>query len=156
MARFEVKWEAHEYDHHDKTSGWYWGSIAIAIVLLAYAVWQRNYLFAFFIVLAEILVIIWANREPQKLAFTLNEEGIAIGDFRFHKHHDIHSYSIGDGFGDGWAEIVFHPRQTFRSPIRILVPKEHTEVIHHHLRDRLSNVNHEESFIDALRHYVRF
>ncbi len=57
MATFEINWEAPEFEYREKDVSWYWISIIAAAAIIAFSVWQRNFLFGFFIVIAEMLVI---------------------------------------------------------------------------------------------------
>lgn len=64
MTSFEIKWQAPEYEYREKTVSWYWISIVVAALVIAFSVWQKNFLFGFFIVIAEMLFIVWGNRTP--------------------------------------------------------------------------------------------
>src|SRR3990167_8463140 len=56
MADFELSWEAPEFEFREKTVSWYWVTIIGAVLILALAVWQRNFLFGVFILMAEALI----------------------------------------------------------------------------------------------------
>ena len=66
----DILWEAPEYIYREKTMRWYWANIAVATVLIAIAIWQHNFLFGFFIFVAEILLLAWSQREPEKIWLT--------------------------------------------------------------------------------------
>ena len=47
-----IVWQIPEYEYRSKDVSWYWISLIAAIVLFAFAIWQKNFLFAIFVVIA--------------------------------------------------------------------------------------------------------
>ena len=80
MAKFETTWEAPEFEYREKEVSWYWISIIAAALIIAFSVWQKDFLFGFFIVIAEMLFIVWGNKAPRTLTFTLTDTELNIGD----------------------------------------------------------------------------
>ena len=75
----EIQWHAPEFEYRAKTMSWYWLSILLAVVILALAVWQKNFLFGIFVIVAEILILVWANREPRTLRAYFEELAAGAG-----------------------------------------------------------------------------
>ncbi|MDP3892652.1 hypothetical protein, partial [Nocardioides sp.] len=71
MEQFNIEWRAPEFYYREKGVSWYWLSIIAAIVILSVSVWQKNFLFAVFVVIAEILMLVWAGRKPREISFSL-------------------------------------------------------------------------------------
>ena len=69
MALFETTWKAPEFQYRSKGVSWYWMSIIIAVAIIAFAIWEHNFLFGIFIVIAEILLITWGNEAPRTIDF---------------------------------------------------------------------------------------
>ncbi len=109
MAAFEIVWRAPEYEFHEKGVSWYWLSIIAAAIVVAFAVWEKNFLFGLFIVIAEILLIVWGNREPRLVGFSINESGVAIEGAKSYSFKDFESMSVGDE-GDGCRARLRVPR----------------------------------------------
>ena len=156
MPKFEMKWEAPEYDHHEKSPSWYWASIIVAVLMVAFAVSQKNLLFSFFVIVGEVLTIIWANREPDIVPFAVTEKGVHIGDHRFHSYNEIHSYSVGEGIHEDWDELILHMHNHFRQPVKVKVPKHHVDTLHGHFQGRVVQRKHDESLVDTLQKFLRF
>jgi hypothetical protein len=156
MEKFEIIWEAPEYDHHEKGIGWYWMSIIIAVLFLAIAVWQKNYLFACFIIVAEVLVIIWANRPPNDREFTVNEKGVGIKGHKFYHYSAIQSFHGIEREYDDHDELMFHLHGKIHPTLVIKVPKEHFHSVRKSLANHLPHIHKEESFADVLSRYLRF
>src|ERR1700739_3361867 len=94
MASFEITWQAREYDYPEKSVSWYWISIIISVLILGLAVWQKNFLFGFFIVVAEVLILSWANRTPPLIDFKLDEKGLLIGTEKQHAYSEFEAWSV--------------------------------------------------------------
>jgi hypothetical protein len=155
MAQFEITWEAPEFEYREKDVSWYWITIIIAALVIAFAVWERNFLFGFFIVVAEILVIAWGNQKPREISFTITESVIEIGTVKSYALKEFESWSTQET-GDGWVEIAFIFRAKLRVPLVVLAPDEKIEEIRKNLAPLLREVEHQMSLIEAIEKLMRF
>ena len=155
MAKFQVVWEAPEFEYRDKDVSWYWISMIIAALMIAFAVWQKDFLFGFFIVVAEILFIVWGNREPRVAAFTLTDEEIDIGGYKSHAMHEFESWSADETGGD-WAELSLYFRAHLRTPLTVILPEDRLPAVRAGLRTVLREIPHEPTLIDAIEKFLRF
>jgi len=73
-----IEWQAPEFEHRQKNVSWYWLSLLVSIILLALSVWQKNFLFAVFIIIAWFVIIYSTSRLPTIWNFKLSEKGIEI------------------------------------------------------------------------------
>ena len=155
MAQFEIKWEAPEYEHREKGVSWYWISIIVAATIVAFSVWQKNFLFGLFVVIAEILFIFWGNRVPHTVSFVMNEEGIELKGGKLYLFKEFESVSI-DTTGDGWAEIFFTFRAKLKTPLKILFPGDRLEELQNNIKAILKEIPHEPTLIDSIEKISRF
>lgn len=155
MAQFEVTWQAPEFEYHEKDVSWYWISIIVAACIIAFSVWQRNFLFGFFIVIAEILVIMFANQQPRMISFSLDENTLTIGEHKSHSLKEFESWSAEDQ-GGGWFELGFNFHAKFRVPLKILAPADKLEDIRKNLKTLLREVEHQTTLIEAIEKWLRF
>jgi len=178
MAQFEMTWEAPEFEYYEKDVSWYWITIIIAALIIAFSVWERNFLFGLFIVIAEILVIMWGNQKPRMVAFTLNENGLEIGGGsadagseggdgntssndvpagggKFHSIKEFESWSAAE-VGDGLTELGFNFHAKLKVPLKILAPTASLEDIRKNLKLLLREVEHQTSLIEAIEKLLRF
>lgn len=88
-----ITWEVPEYDKHERSRRWYLVAAAIGILLLAYAVFTKNYLFAGIIILGAAVVIMFDGKEPDKVRVGLTDEGVEIGK-KFFDYDEIKNFSI--------------------------------------------------------------
>lgn len=94
-----IVWQAPESEYSPKDVSWYWLSLILAAVLIIFALWQRNFLFAVFVVIAESLVISLAGRFPESWEFKINEKGLILkksggGAEKIYQFKDIKSFDI--------------------------------------------------------------
>ncbi len=155
MASFEMQWNAPEYEYREKTVSWYWTSIIVAAIIIAFSVWERNFLFGFFIVIAEILFIVWGNRSPRLVAFTLTENEVAVTDGKSHPLREFESFSVED-LGNDLAEIIFTFRAKLKTPFKILMPGARATELRNNMKTILREVPYEPTLIDSIEKLLRF
>ena len=80
----EIRWSAPEFHHYEKDVSWYWLVSIATIVVVIFALIQKNFLFAIFSVIAASLVISWGKKTPETLDFVLSESGLDIGNKKFY------------------------------------------------------------------------
>ncbi|MBU6500339.1 MAG: hypothetical protein KGJ89_00720 [Patescibacteria group bacterium] len=156
MAQFEIKWTAPEFPFREKGVSWYWISIIVAVIILGISIWQKNFLFGFFIVIAEILVLTWANREPQLVEFVINEKGLSIGENKFTAYTTMESFSVEANADKEWPDIFFQFHRRLRPILKIRVPHDRLTEIQKSLKAVLPQTEHETSFLDTLEELIGF
>ena len=157
MEKRELQWEAPEFDYRDREISWYWISIIIAAVMIAFAVWQKNFLFGIFIIIAEVLVIIWGNNAPRLITFIFNEKGVGIKNGKFYPFAELETFSIDRAPEDEmWDEIIFHFHDRFKLPMKIKFPKRHIEAVQKDMKEILKEIDYEPTFFDSLEKLIGF
>jgi hypothetical protein len=155
---FELDWTAPEFEHHERDVSWYWLSIIIAAGLIAFAVWQRNFLFGLFIVAAEMLVIVWANRTPRTVSFALTDQSFSIGDRRRHLLTEFESFSVDetDETDSAYIDLFWYFKNKMRIPLLVRIPRNQLEDLRKNLRPLLRETPHDPSIIDSLEKIIGF
>lgn len=155
MASFDITWEAPEFEYREKDVSWYWISIIVASLIVAFAVWERNFLFGFFLVVAEVLFVVWGNELPRTIAFRMTDKEIWVGSERSYPLSHFESFSIGLQL-EGWAELILVYRTRLRLPLRIIILEEDLDGIKKNLAGTLKEVEYHPSFLDSLERLLRF
>ncbi|HTY40082.1 MAG TPA: hypothetical protein VMC43_03270 [Candidatus Paceibacterota bacterium] len=151
-----ISWEAPEFDYHEKSMRWLWVSMLGALIILGFAVWQKDFLFGFFIVVAEVLVLSWSIQSPRRVTFTLDEHGLSIGEHGFYALNDLESFSVDSISVNGLRTFAIHTHRRFRLPIHVKVPDVHTDEIRAAFNTLLPENPWEETFIDSLERFFHF
>ncbi len=149
-----ITWRAAEYEYSPKDVGWYWivGGASAAIALVG--LWQRNFFFAIFIVLAGVLVIAFGRRRPEVIDFAVGEQGIGVGN-RLTEYDRIESFSVRARPGR-LNEVIIKKKAAVNPYVRIPVDAQLAANIRTLLLAKLPEVEHEESLIDTLSDWLRF
>lgn len=155
MAQFSIEWQAPEFEYREKEVSWYWISIIIACVIVAFAVWERNFLFGFFVVIAEMLFVSWGDRAPRLVHFDLTDKEIAIDGKKFYPMGQLETWSA-DHLDDEWTELIFSFKAKLKTPLKLLAPTGLIEEIRKNLKTALRETEHQPTLLDALEKLVRF
>ena len=155
MATFEITWQAPEYEYREKSVSWYWISIIVAALIIAFSVWQRNFLFGFFVVVAEMLFIVWGNRVPRVVGFTIDDTGIHIHNEKTFVFKEFETMSVDD-LGDGWAELIFMFRAKLKTPLKVLFPEARIGELREKLKPILKEIPYEPTVLDSIEKLLRF
>lgn len=152
----DIHWEAPEFLHHQKTVSWYWITIITAIVILGFAVWQKNFLFGFFIVLAEVLILFAAANEPRMVTFLLNEKGLTIDGKTFYPYSEFLTFSIRPEFDEreGWREIVLHLHKRLQPILKIHASTHDLPTIRKQLLEKTTEVEWDISLLDVIQEFI--
>ena len=155
MAKFETTWEAQEFEYREKDVSWYWISIVVAALIIAFSAWEKDFLFGLFIIIAEMLFIVWGNRVPQVTNFTLTDTGIDIGGYKTYLLKEFESWST-DSDGVEWADVTLHFRSRLHPPLALIVPEEKMTELRANLKLALKEIEHEPTLIDSIEKFLRF
>ncbi len=88
-----ISWEIPEYKKHDRSKNWYILSGIVAVVFLLYALFYQNFLFAIFIVIVSIVLILNDGKEPMRVKVAITDNGVKIGK-NFYEFDDFKNFSI--------------------------------------------------------------
>jgi len=105
-------WDSPEFEFRDKSPDWYWTIGLVGILLTLLAVFSmKDFFFAGFALLATILIIVLARRQPEMMRVELSESGVRIGE-------TMTSFQKIDAF---WIETEYgKERSDMRIPIIII------------------------------------
>ncbi len=154
--QLDFVWDAPEFIHYEKPVSWYWISMLSAIAILGFAMWQRNFLFGFFIIVAEILFLVWGNRESASIHFELNARGLTIGGKKQYPLNDIVAWSADEASHPEWASIWFQFKTKIRPTLRVHLRKNRLAEFREAFGSIVSEIEHEHTLIDALEAFVGF
>ena len=156
VNKFEIEWQAPEFEYREKDISWYWISIIIAIIILSAAVWQKNFLFVFFIVVAEILVLVWGGRKPRIVSFKFDDKGLTMDGRKFYPYSAIGTFWLGESADDDWLELALRFKHGIRTWLKIKIPVKRAPEIDKILTGYAEKIEPEMSFLDSLEKLLGF
>lgn len=144
-----ISWTSPEFHYHEKDEAWPVLAALAGVCFSAYALWQRNFLFLVFTLIATALVVVWGKRRPRHFEFELNDKGIVI-DGTIRPYREFSSFALSDD------SLHFMPKSAIRPRLEVIVPESREREIREHLLDFLHETEYAESFVEALGHWLRF
>jgi len=157
-----VEWQAPEFEYQPKDVSWYWLSLMVAVILLALAIWQKNFLFAVFVIIAWLVVVYSTRRFPPVRNFKINEKGIEIilskqagANNKFYPYDEIWGFDI-HAVSERYKELVLKLKSRFSPYIKINIPADNEEKIKSFLLKHISKEEYNDSLVDSFSKLIRF
>lgn len=88
-----LSWTFPEVQAYQRSRGWYVGISVVGLLLLTFAIFNRNPLFAFIIVIAWALIFFRATQKPRLLTANVTEDGLQVGK-DFFAYDDLAAFWI--------------------------------------------------------------
>ncbi len=151
-----IRWEAPEFEDHERGTGWYYFVTCAALILIAVFLWQNNFLFAVFIAASAILLFVWGAQKAPIRNFIITEREFQIDRVKTIYWNDIKSFSLRGPRGEEKFGELFIDLKSFRPDLHIQVPPESVEAARAELRHYLPEREHNDSLIDAILRFLRF
>lgn len=156
MARsaFNMEWDAHEYEHKERTSDWFWAVGIISISVAIAAIIFGNIIFGILVLLAAFTLSIFASRPPTTLHIVVDEKGITRGKVHY-PFQTLKSFWIDTDHPH--KKIILQSEKMFM-PLIVVPLSEKTDVeqLHKNLSVFLSEEFHSLPFIERLLEYLGF
>lgn len=86
-------WEMPAFYKPERSKSWYFGLAVLSVLLIAYAVWTANFLFAFIIFLSAIIMLLVGSQEPRHILVQIGDNGIVV-DGKLYLYQDINNFGI--------------------------------------------------------------
>ncbi|MEK7566174.1 MAG: hypothetical protein AAB494_00680 [Patescibacteria group bacterium] len=150
-----IFWHAPEYEYSPKSSMWYWTSLFLALVLIIFALWQKNFLFAVFVFIAELIVFAVADKHPKIWEFAIDEKGVYIGKSKFYSYDQLEAFDIHIN-EIGHDQLVLKTKKKISPIVAINIYKEEREKIKEFLKKYIPHEQIDISFGDIISKLIGF
>lgn len=150
----KIKWNAPEYEHHEKNPEWYWTLGIITVALVLAAVILHNFLFAVFAVLAGFSVGLYGTRRPRIIQCEINSGGVSTGNKNFNYEHIDHFWINYDP--PAKKELILESKKTFSTHTVLLLGNADPEQIRRYLLQYLKEKKIEESLVAVIARVLKF
>lgn len=88
-----VSWETWEFIPHERNNRWYIVMIGLAILLIIYAIWTSNPLFALIIVMSGVMLLINSLHKPKRVMVHITTAGVVMGE-RFWPYENLKDFAL--------------------------------------------------------------
>ena len=156
MARpsFNIEWEAHEYEHKERSSDWFWavGIISVAIAVVSFIL--GNVIFGILVIIAAFALSIFANRPPAVVDVSINERGITRGKIHY-PYQTLESFWIDTEHPE---KKIILKSQKMLMPLIVIPLGEGVDIddLHEVLSQFLKEEYHSLPIIEKLLDYLGF
>lgn len=153
----DLIWQAPEYEAHERTALWYVGLGLVAAILVIMALWQENFLFAIFVVLAALTAAALSKEKPPLRTFTINASGLNIDGIKSLPFARLRGFSVEEVANQtDWATLVIHSKELFHHTLHIAIPRQKLADARALLLRRLKEVPHDPSLFEELLKFLKF
>ncbi len=157
-----ISWQAPEFEYQQKDVSWYWLSLITAIIVLVFAIWQKNFFFAIFVLIAWFVITYLAGRFPTIWEFKIDEKGIKIslpnnqtGNNKFFLYSEIEGFDIHQA-GEECKELVLKLKSKFSPYLKINCYIRDEEKVKNLLLKFLPQEEYQPSLVDSVSRLIRF
>ncbi len=139
---------------HDKSAGWY-TALAVGTLLLAGGIYllTRDFISTGVIVVAGILLGVYAGHQPRQLEYSVSHHGFTVGQKQF-SYEEFRWFSIAPE--GAFSSLVFMPLKRFAATTTIYYPPEAEERILTIITNHLPMEEHRSDAVDKLLRRIRF
>lgn len=153
MADAPVHWQATEYIHHEKDSRWFLlFGLAVVILLAVSILVMEAWTFAALIVVMAAAVVIYIQRPPAVINYTLSRKGLYIND-TLRPFDEFKSFGVLRDQGE--YSIILIPRKRFQPALTVYFPETSGEEIVDMFGARLPMHEPQLDFMDRIVRKLR-
>ena len=153
-SKFAMEWEAHEYEHKERSADWFWAAGIVTVGAALTAIILHNAIFGILILVSAFTLALFINREPGIVDVRVDEKGITRGRVHY-PYETLHSFTIDIEHS--------HPKILLRSHkffLPLIVIPLNPEVNTHELAEQLSRFieeeNHSLTLVEKLLEFLGF
>jgi hypothetical protein len=145
-----LEWSIAEYEQHFRPTAWYVIMTIVGSLLVGYAIFTDNFMFAIIVVLFAIILFLQSHQKPIVVPFRITELGIIINN-RLYQYSELKDFYIV--YQPPEIKMLFIETQgTFRPRLRIplidMNPNEVRDLLLEFLEENLQK--EEEPFSDKV------
>ena len=149
-----VAWRTHEYEHADREPSWYLGVGSAALLLFIFAVWQGNFFFATFIVIAAALIVFLGRRPPRLVDIMVDEKGVTVADLSL-PYASLVAFSFRKRPGR-LDELIVRRNRAWAPLVRMFIPDREVPRAREIMARHIPEVEHDESIIEIFADWMNF
>jgi hypothetical protein len=150
----QIVWEIKSHDHRERSNKFYIIILSATVLLLFFSIWQKDFLFGIFVILASGTILFLSAQKPENYKFKLSKDAIIIGEsesvYSYEKfsHFDVYEFNPEE------QELFFAFKEKFRPILRIRIYKDDLEKIKDFLSGKLIQKKIEPSILDIFSKIV--
>lgn len=148
----DVTWRAAERNYVEKGSDWYFVVVGVAILLVIISLWQKNFFFTIFIILAALVLISFGKRKPKVVDFGIHDDHIEI-DHQIFEYDDLKSFAVKERKGR-LNEIIIRKNSPVAPFLYMPISGKLAKKAESFLETKLEKFEHEVDFFDEVSDWL--
>ncbi len=152
--KFLIEWDAHEYEHKERSPDWFWAVGIISVSVAIAAIIFGNIIFGILVIIAAFALSLFAKRPPSSLHIVVDEKGVTRGSVRY-PFQTLKSFWIDTEHPH--KKIILRSEKMFMPLIIVPLGDEvDEEKLHESLSQFLSEEFHTLPFVEKILEYLGF
>lgn len=139
-----IKWSAPEYLHKEHSNDWFWTIGLLAILGCIAAIWFGNYIFAIFIFISGISLIMFTARPPKMFNFSIDAKGIKADRDEF-VWKNLKGFNIKEVESGEFDKLLIETDKNFLPIYTFMVPKDIVESAKDEISKKINRIDIDES-----------
>ena len=153
-SKLNLRWEALEFQVHQRNWLWYVGYLVVGGVLVGYAIYTRSILTVATFVVISIVAFVFAHQNPKTVTHELSQTGIRVGN-SFYPYRNIRKFWIV--YTRENKTLNLETTAYLNSQVSLQLGTEDPLPIREYLKAYISeDLDQEETLIDILARKIRF
>jgi hypothetical protein len=150
MSKLPMVWEEYNYLYFPKDKDWKWSVAIISITIALISFMFSNITFGMLILIATVVLLIHAFKEPRVIRFEINTKGVRVNQ-EFWSFSDIRSFWIEDNREHHiHSRILFSTNGLLDSLLVISLPLNVTNDQIHDIHEELVKILPEERMNESI------
>ncbi len=150
-----LRWQAHEYDHYERSTDWYWAVAIITLSIIALSIIWNDYLFALVIAIGVFALVLYTKRPSKLITYELSKKGIRI-EKTLYPYPTLESFWVEDYNQTPRPKLILKSIKVMMPHIVIPIEGIHPDEVHSFLSARLPEEEHVESLSVKVMEYLGF
>ena len=151
---FRLEWDAHEYEHKERSSDWFWAVGIISVSIAVAAAIFGNIIFAILVLVSVFSLALFINRPPETVHVVVTEQGITRGKIHY-PFSSLHSYWLDTDHPH--PKIILRSQKSYIPLITVPIGHEVDAVeLDKTLAQFIPEIYHELPFVEKLLEYAGF
>jgi hypothetical protein len=147
------RWQASEFIHHDKSTGWYIALMLATIALCIVFAILGQWLSVGVIVIMALAVVVYSRKEPRVLNYQLDGSGVTI-ESKSLPYAQFSSFSIHPDLS--WQSIDLEPAKRFVPRLTLICENDDIAAIEAILASHMPRIERDHDIIERLSRYLKF
>ena len=151
---FRIEWEAHEYEHKERSQDWFWAVGIVSVRIATAAVIFGNIIFGVLVLVGAFTLLLFASRPPSIIHASIDEKGVTKGTIRY-PYQTLESFWIDTEHPH--KKIILRSHKLLMPLIVVPLGEEvDIEQLHEKLSLFLSVEFHSLPFVERVLEYLGF